>query len=473
MARTRWLRLMAAVVALLVLTAACGGEEAEEAGSTSTEDAAADTESAENPESAEGTEGGDATTGEQSAEDISGTVDVVMFQSYIDDEDYEAFQERYPNVEVNHEFVAPGPGYQNRIRTLAASGDLPDVIGANPSEFIPLVEAGLVQDLTDAFETPTFEGDGAWGASLDPTIMENLQGKIPEGLRTEGQEWGVPFGAIALAVVYNVEIFDELGLSEPETWEEFMSNNQALREADYIPMSLTGELWKDWWPRIILDQTARDVTPEDVATGEVPLDDPRLLEATDIVQQLYAADVFPEGGLFQGVEESQALFVQGRLAQFLTVPENFVQFLVENSPFEVDAYVLPGAKDLEPVRTLGGSGSFVAVNSDSEDLEAAIAVAKYLTSETLFTEVLADHYVVSPTEGWQPGATGSEVMEVFGEAASNGFIGINPGLPPATYATPEELSRLQTELWPALYQGDLTSEEFWQQLGQLYETDGG
>jgi raffinose/stachyose/melibiose transport system substrate-binding protein len=300
--------------------------------------------------------------------------------------------------------------------------------------------------------------------------MDNLRAKIPEDIRADGQEWAVPFGAISLAVVYNVEIFDELGLEAPETWDEFMENNAALREAGYAPLSLTGELWKSWWPRILLDQTSRDVAIEDITSGEVSFTDPRILEALQIMQDMYAAGVFPDGGLNQGVEESQALFASGQMAQFLTVPENFVQYLVENSPFETAAYVLPGAKGVEPVRTLGGSGSFVSVNKDAENMDAALAVAKYLSSETLFSDVLADHFVVAPTEGWSPDSAAGEIMSVYGEAAAGGYI--PPKIVPASQLSPEAAAQIENELLPAVYTGELSPEDFMLEVEGIYEAEG-
>lgn len=470
MAKTRRLQSVAWLIALLVLAAACG-DAGTEGGPQAGDDVGADASPGDDAEATDPeTEGGgaesEAALGEQDPEDVTGTVDVMMFQAYIDDEDYAAFNERYPNVQVNHEHVPPGEGYENRLRTLTATGDLPDVFGSNVAA-LALAEEGLLLDLTEVLQTPNFEGDAPWGDSLDPTIMDNLRSKIPEDLRTNGEEWAVPFGAISLAVVYNVEIFDELGLEAPETWDEFMENNRTLRDAGYAPMSLTGELWKNWWPRIVLDQTARDVTVEDVTSGEVSFTDPRLVEAYEIVQQMYAEGVFPDGGLNHGVEESQALFASGKMAQFLTVPENFVQYLVENSPFEVSAYVLPGAKGVEPVRTLGGSGSLISVKEDAENLEAAVAVAKYLTSETLFTDVLADHFVVAPTKGGADTASG-EIMSVYGEAAANGYI--PPTLVPATQLPPEAAGQIENELLPALYTGELTPEEFARELEAVYDT---
>jgi raffinose/stachyose/melibiose transport system substrate-binding protein len=56
---------------------------------------------------------------------------------------------------------------------------------------------------------------------------------------------GVPFGAaMGGGVYYNRKIYEELGLSVPKTWDEFMANNAKVKEAGKVPVATTfGDTW--------------------------------------------------------------------------------------------------------------------------------------------------------------------------------------------------------------------------------------
>ena len=44
----------------------------------------------------------------------------------------------------------------------------------------------------------------------------------------DGKQWGVPYTYYQWGVYYRKDIFDELGLSEPTTWEEELANCQTI-----------------------------------------------------------------------------------------------------------------------------------------------------------------------------------------------------------------------------------------------------
>jgi len=54
---------------------------------------------------------------------------------------------------------------------------------------------------------------------------------------SDGNIYGVPFASQTLVIYYNSRMYDELGLEIPETWDEFLSNLQAMQDAGITPLA--------------------------------------------------------------------------------------------------------------------------------------------------------------------------------------------------------------------------------------------
>jgi ABC-type glycerol-3-phosphate transport system substrate-binding protein len=59
-----------------------------------------------------------------------------------------------------------------------------------------------------------------------------------------GKTWGVPYSYYQWGVYYRKDIYDKLGLSEPKTWNELLSNCDALKGVGVTPFTIgTKYLW--------------------------------------------------------------------------------------------------------------------------------------------------------------------------------------------------------------------------------------
>jgi len=356
-----------------------------------------------------------------SEEDI--TLKFISWWSYLKPELLRKFEDENPGIKVDYEYVAAGDAYNNKIKTLTASNELPDVFGIQGVTFESLIKSQDIMDLKQAFATPAYDKAEAWGDTINPVLIANMNSGLTSEADADSHVWGVPFGAVSVVVVFNRTLFDQLGLKAPTTWAEFESNNKIIKEAGLIPMSYANKVgWGDWWVRFLLDQSTRDVTTDDFLTGKAKVTDPGFVEAVQKLKEMWDAGTFDPAGMTNGIDETQALFVQQKMAQYMVVPENFVQYLQENMPknVELGAYALPAWKGIEPSRTLGGAANIVAVSAKTVHEEAAIKLAKFLTSEATF-QSLASSNVVPSTKGYTP-PEGDKIMGAYAKAAENGFI---------------------------------------------------
>ena len=139
-----------------------------------------------------------------------------------------AFQLENPDLNVianNNDKEA----HKSAIRNFL-SANPPDVTSWYPGNRMgPFVDAGLFEAIDDLWAANNLDQDMA---AIQPTMTRN--GKI----------WGVPYSYYQWGVYYRKDIYDKLGLSEPKTWNELLSNCDALKGVGVTPFTIgTKYLW--------------------------------------------------------------------------------------------------------------------------------------------------------------------------------------------------------------------------------------
>ena len=118
------------------------------------------------------------------------------------------FGAQHPDLDIETTII-DREAYKTQIRNFLTA-DPPDVAtwyAANRMR--PYVSAGLFEDLSDLWE--------------EPEIAENLA-STKGAMTIDGKQWGVPYTYYQWGVYYREDIFNELGLEEPATWEEEKAN---------------------------------------------------------------------------------------------------------------------------------------------------------------------------------------------------------------------------------------------------------
>ena len=140
-----------------------------------------------------------------------------------------AYTALHPNVTFEIEVAASGGSeVDNLVKTRLATGEMNDIFyynsGAllqalNPSQtLVDLANEPFMANIDDAFKPTVSQNDGIFG--------------VPVGFASGG------------GILYNKNIYEELGLSIPTTWDEFAANNEAIKEAGYAAVLQSfGDTW--------------------------------------------------------------------------------------------------------------------------------------------------------------------------------------------------------------------------------------
>lgn len=377
------------------------------------------------------------------------------------------YETLHPEIDIEYEYV-PSDSYYSKFTALNVAGELPDVIMTN-SQFIgDQVKSDLLLDLTDEMaQGQNYEKDANWGATFNPTLLDNCKATLKAiGSEYADKLYGAPFTMTTIAVIYDKNVYNELGLSVPTTWEEFEKNCEAIKADGKIPVSMQQQNM-DWWPRIFWDQYCReelDAAPNAFEVGTMSFASESVKKGLEKFKYMWDQGWFPESGLTGNRETMQQLFVQKELVQVMLQP-NYLSYLTENVPADVSlsSYALPGV-DGKPARCLGGSSSIWTVAKSSAHQEEAIELVKFLTSKTAFSEDYAKFI--------NPGLTNFELtsdndaMQGYIEAGANGFI---PDIYVPVNITTEIQNTFLTDLEPNYLLGTYDLDYVTEQLNQLYQ----
>jgi raffinose/stachyose/melibiose transport system substrate-binding protein len=140
----------------------------------------------------------------------------------------EAYTARNPNVTFVIELRPPGTEGDNIVKTRLATGDMADLFYYNTGSLLQALNPA--QTLVDLADQPFIDN-----------IVESFLPPVTLGERI----FGVPTGtAMGGGILYNKRVYENLGLSVPLTWDEFVANNAVIAEAGIAPVLATfGDTW--------------------------------------------------------------------------------------------------------------------------------------------------------------------------------------------------------------------------------------
>lgn len=222
-----------------------------------------------------------------------------------------------------------------------------------------------------------------------------LLAPVPEGVSSlvenpgiyEGVCYGIPRYATTLGIIYNKDIFDGLGLSEPDTYEDFLQICQQVKDAGRNPLALGAadarhmEYWADYLFRNYM------VTED----GEVQWTAKRTRQMLADYRNLGAQDyINPEYRNASDSRTAQELS-SGKAAMVYAGPWMLSRIEDLNPQIHLGFFFLPGKDGITyAVQDRNVEwGISTATARDKEKMEAAERFLKFYYSEGIYENILA------------------------------------------------------------------------------------
>lgn len=197
----------------------------------------------------------------------------------------ELLEETHPELTLTYE------NWSNWPRSYMTGNNPPDLLAVGTGDWVmSTIRDGLVADITDVWEQANL-GD-SFPRSLQELTMHN------------GKQYVLPIGYGWSGIYYNRAIFDQYGLTPPETWDELMQIADTLRLNGETPFSLAGR--SSWTAALWFDYLNLRLNGPDyhnaLLAGEIPYTDDGLRDVLFTWQFLFDQEYFvpntrSEGGL--------------------------------------------------------------------------------------------------------------------------------------------------------------------------------
>ncbi len=326
-----------------------------------------------------------ACSGGSSDDESSGNVTIEFFQSKT--ESIDIVDELIADFEATHEGITVEqtsvPDALTVLTSRLAKNDVPDVIGINVSNLNDIATAGVLADLsgTDAAEAVDNESAQEYVDALSGTDDETL---------------AVPWTVNAQVVLYDIDQFDELGLTVPTTWDEFLDVAQQIKDAGQEPFYFT---WKDsWTAKMLLNSVGGSLQGDDfwseLQDGTATFADSAAYQETTeklIELKQYAQDD-PFG---KGYDDGNAAFANGDSVMYVQGTWAIPEIRATNPDKNIGTFVMPVTDDADDTVLLSGPDSVLTVSSTTEHAEAAQEFVDYLMSAEAQATYTADQFLFS------------------------------------------------------------------------------
>lgn len=309
----------------------------------------------------------------------------VLYNSYnTDPEPYridgvmvEMFEAEHPeyNIQyssVNHE------DFKQAIRAYLVANPAPDVMtwfAGNRARFF--IDKGLIMDISDVWEA---EG---WNESY------------PKGFRAlsevDGKAYFVPSQWYWWSIFYRASVFEEHGITPPETWDELLTACDTLSAAGIIPITIgtkfrwTAAAWFDYLNMRVNGPQFH----QDLMLGKASYDDPRVKKVFETWAELFDHNCFIEDAAAYSWQEALEPFNTGEAAMYL-----MGQFIFDSIPAEIQddvdffrfPIIDPGVPIGEDAPT---DGYFISANAQNpEGAKEFLAFLGSLEGQTLIVKEL-------------------------------------------------------------------------------------
>ncbi len=313
------------------------------------------------------------------------------------------FHEENPNITVKFDPTNP-PDYNATLRTQLEGGTAPDLFYLRSfATARQLDDEGFLESLAGVpglDENYTPESRGPWATA-------------------HGTPYGIPFIAVSHGIYYNQDIFDELGIAVPQTWEELLAAAQKIKDGGYTPFANgAGDPWT------IAEIVFMNIAPNFIGgyegrqaylNGDRCFNDANAVAAFQGIADI--APFFPGGRQALSYYDSQQLFLQGQAAMWLGGSWDIPFFEKEAPDFKWSVFPVPPPAGKDRYVTFHLDAG-MGLNSKSAHKEEAKKFLEWMTGEE-FASMMANEM-----PGFFPIRTEAPAVE---DAVANAFLSFTQG----------------------------------------------
>jgi raffinose/stachyose/melibiose transport system substrate-binding protein len=287
----------------------------------------------------------------------------------------DVFHEKHPHIQVIFDPVMASE-YDAVLKAQLAGGTGPDLFY--------LRSFGVSRQLFD----------NGFVAPLDhlPGLSENFDPAMLAPWTSEtGTIFGVPFIAVSHGIYYNADIFKNLNIQVPDTWEAFIGICRTLKNLGHVPLAnASGDAWSineivffNLAPNFIGGRDGRMA----YLTGDRCFNDSHMVSALTAVRDL--APFLPDDQSLLRYMDSLQLFVQAKAVMWMGGSWDIPYFNSESPDFGWDVFPVPPPAGQPPYVTFHLDAG-IGINPDTPHQKAAQTFLEWIIQPE-FGRLLGNH----------------------------------------------------------------------------------
>ena len=286
----------------------------------------------------------------------------------------EAFQAANPTITVKHDTRPGGSEGDNLVKTRLATGEMAEVFNYNNGSLLQAIKPEL--NLVPMDDQP-------WVSTLDKTFADSTKA-------ADGKLYGGPWGTVqGGAILYHMPTYEKLGLEIPETWDEFMKNNEAIKKAGIAPVIQSyGETWTS--QLLILgdfhnvEAQVPDFAAQYTAGKMKYANTPAALAGWQHIQQVHDAGYLNKDFASAELNDGIKAVAEGKGAHYpqLGGVSANIENVAPGKSKDVGFFPIPGADAANFGMTVWpGNGLYIPKTVEGERLDAAKKFVEFMTTQ--------------------------------------------------------------------------------------------
>lgn len=288
------------------------------------------------------------------------TDDIVQLHLFLD-----SFHLRYPHIRIRFDPTSP-PQYDEVLSAQLQGKTAPDLFYLRSfSTSRKLYDSGFLEPLDNL-----------------PGLKSNFHAAhLQPWQARDGSVFGVPFIAVSHGIYYNKDLFHQLNVSVPRTWEELLIVARTIADAGVVPFAnASGDAWT------INEVVMMNIVPNFIGgregrlaylAGDRCFNDQYMIDAFQALADL--SPFVPKNHALLKYSDSLSLFFRGQAAMWMGGSWDIILFEQQRLPFSWDVFALP-APEGKATTIVFHPDAGMGLNAASENKEAALVFLSWLTS---------------------------------------------------------------------------------------------
>ncbi|WP_026459247.1 ABC transporter substrate-binding protein [Schaalia vaccimaxillae] len=286
----------------------------------------------------------------------------------------ESFNSSHTDIQLSYETHPTGSEGDNLVKTRLANGDMNDVFWYNSGSLLKALSPDkTLIDLSDQ----------AW--------VSKTNDNWKQAASTENGLYGLPVGvSFGFGMIYNKDIYKELNLEIPKSWDEFMANNEKIKAAGKDPVVQTySDTWTSQVP--VLGDAANVLAADPEWADKYTHNKAKYADEPALAGFQHMQDIFEAGYMNADYasatyDDGVRMLAEGTAAHYPMLTSNVSATIGANYP-EADAslgvFPIPADDAANTTLTIGTpNGMYIPKTTEGAQLEAVYKLLDWLaTSE--------------------------------------------------------------------------------------------